>query len=176
MRGTRSTVLTLVAVALLFGFCSDISAQGYFEEVFYGDLQVPAGIAPLDNNAWSLPVPIWVEKDEVLHLHMWGDFYNHPVAGKQPTGPAASIMYYTPGMTVADFFKQRRNALGVNYKLYVAGNAQQNIVEQSGAEFKATKAGVVLVSLADLSQFGGFMTLRIERFVPVDFEVELVWP
>lgn len=179
MRGTRSTVLTLVAVTLLFGFSSSASAQqGIYEEIYFDNLYVWPGIAILDTDAWSFPVPIWVEKDEVLYLHMWGDFCTNPATGKKEvTSPAASIFYWTPGMTSADFIKDRRDGLGFNYKLLVTGDASKNIVEEAGAVFKATKPGVVIISLADLSYFGGSQTLRIERFTPVEFKMEqLVWP
>jgi len=167
-----------IAVSLLLGLSNKASAQGFFEEVFTCDLQVPSGIAPINTKAWSLPIPVWVEKDEVLHLYMWGGFCTNPATGKkEATSPAASIFYWTPGMTTADFNNARRNGLGHGYKIYVHGDASKNIVEESGAEFKATKAGVVIISLADLSHFGSTMWLRLERFVPVEFHMhELVWP
>jgi len=176
MKSTKTTVLMAVAVSLLLGVSNRASAQGFFEEVFFGDLQVPSGIGPINSNAWSLPIPVWVEKDDVLHLSMWGGFTTNPATGKkEATSPVASIFYWTPGMTMNDFINARRNGLGTGYKLFVTGDATKNVVAETGAEFKATKPGVVIISLADDSHFGSPMWLRLERFVPVEFHIhELV--
>lgn len=51
--------------------------------------------------------------------------------------------------------------LGINYELFVAGDAKKDIVAQTGAEFTATKDRAVFISLADLSHFTRRLALRL---------------